>query len=248
MSLPVKTIWLDFVDTRRRSSLLGILAELSRLQHKKNVDFVVIGALPLLIHGYLKYTALWDIDLLFRDEEEMKRFTIKPKSKMLKIVDYDDALMVSENIASFHSAWTFDKNWFNVDYILRNELFEFFTNDITNSVPCHEIMQWNQIHYEISLYLAHPWDITVGKIISPRTERDISLCVDTSIDIRHIFAVYRSEKDNNAFWQHTTSRSQFFCPKPVFKGKFLELLTKAHELGYDDIEISSAAIQALKLS
>jgi hypothetical protein len=227
--------------------LLEILVELSRLQRKKNVDFVVIGALPLLINGYLQYTALWDIDLLFRDEEEMKEFTSRPKSKMLRIVDYDDALMVSENIASFHSAWTFDKNWFNVDYILRKELFGFYANDITNSTPFHSLMKWKGADYEISLYLAHPWDIIVNKVISPRTERDISLCVDMSIDVRHIFAVYRFENDNNAFWQHVTTRARFFCPTSVFKGKFLELLRKARELGYEDIKISSTAVHALEV-
>jgi hypothetical protein len=241
----VKPNWLDFVDVRSRFSLLEILVELSRLRRKKNVDFVVIGALPLLINGYLQYTALWDIDLLFRDEEEMKEFTNRPKSKMLRIVDYDDALMVSENIASFHSAWTFDKNWFNVDYILQNELFEFYANDITHSAPFNSIMKWKGTAYEISLYMAHPWDIIVDKIISPRTERDISLRVDTSIDIRHIFAIYRFEKDNNAFWRHVTTRARFFCPMPVFKKKFLDLIRKAHELGYEDIKISSTTAQAL---
>lgn len=243
----MKANWLDFVDARRRSNLLEILVELSRLQRKKNVDFVVIGALPLLIHGYLQYTALWDIDLLFRNEEEMKQFASRSKSKMLRIVDYDAALMVSENITSFHSAWTFDKNWFNVDYILQTKLFEFYANDITCSAPFNCIMEWNGTDHEISLYMAHPWDIFVNKIISPRTERDVSLRVDMSIDIRHIFAVYRLEKNNNTFWQHATARAQFFCPTPVFKKKSLDLLMKAHELGYDDIKVSSAARRALEV-
>ena len=243
----MKHDWLDFVDVRRRSSLLSILAELSRLQRKQNVDFIIIGALPLLINGYLQYTALWDIDLLFRGEGEMKEFIGKPKSTMLKIVDYDDTLMRSANIASLHSAWTFDKHWFNVDYILRKDLFDFYTCNLINAVQFNTRMKWNETDYEISLYLAHPWDIIVDKIVSPRTERDIALGIDTSIDIRHVFALYRLEKNNEAFWQHTMSRAQFFGPVSAFKKKFLEILKKAHELGYEDIDVSPTVLQALRV-
>ena len=244
----MKPEWLDFVDARRRKSLLAILVELSRLQRKEDVNFVLIGALPLLLCGYLRYTALWDIDLLFSNKDELGEFTTRPKSKRLRIVDYDDVMMVSENIASFHSAWTFDKNWFNVDYILQDDLFEFFTTDLTKSNPFHQMVLWQEIQFEIVLYQAHPWDIIVTKIISPRAIRDLSLRVDMSIDIRHIFATYESEKDNPLFWQHIMSRAQFFCPLPVFKHRFLELLMAAHELGYEDLEISSNALQELKES
>ena len=225
--------------------MLSILTELSGLQSKQDVDFIIIGALPLLINGYLQYTALWDIDLLFRSEEEMNEFIARPKSTMLKIVDYDDALMVSANIASLHSAWTFDKYWFNVDYILRRDLFDFYTHDFTNAAPFEARLKWSGSDYEISLYLAHPWDIIVDKIISPRTERDSTLGVDTSIDIRHIFAVYKLEKDNETFWQHIATRARFFGTKSAVKTRFLELLSKASELGYDDIEISPAALEVL---
>jgi hypothetical protein len=240
--------WLDFVDARRRRSLLAILVELSRLQRKENLNFVLIGALPLLLSGYLRYTALWDIDLLFSNKDELEKFTKHPKSERLRIVDYDEAMMVSENIASFHSAWTFDKNWFNVDYILQDDLFEFFSTDLTSSKPFHQMVLWQEIQSEIVLYQAHPWDIIVTKIVSPRAIRDLSLRVDMSIDIRHIFATYELEKDNPLFWQHITSRAQFFCSLTVFKRRFLELLMAAHELGYEDLEISPTAAQELKES
>ncbi len=240
--------WLDFVDERRRLSLLQVLAEVSRLQEKQNPDFIIIGALPLLMHDYLQYTALWDVDLLFRSEAQLKEFADSSKSKELRVVDYDDELMVSEHITSFHSAWAFDKTWFNVDYILTDDLFKFYTENIAYLVSYEQVMRLNEIDFEISLYLAHPWDIIVSKIISPRTERDISLGVDTSIDVRHIFAVYRSEKNNLDFWQHTISRAQFFCDERVFKAKFLGLLRAAPALGYDDLAISPVAQQTLEAS
>jgi protein associated with RNAse G/E len=200
------------------------------------------------MHDYLQYTALWDVDLLFRSEVKLKEFANSSKSQELRIVDYDDELMVSAHITSFHSAWAFGKTWFNVDYILRDDLFEFHTEDITHLVLYEQVMRLNEIEFEISLYLAHPWDIIASKVVSPRTERDISLGVDTSIDVRHIFAVYRQEKNNLDFWQRAISRAQFFCDERVFKAKFLGLLRAAPALGYDDLEVSPVAQQMLGAS
>ncbi|KPK64051.1 hypothetical protein AMJ83_04345 [candidate division WOR_3 bacterium SM23_42] len=240
--------WLDFVDERRRFSLLQILGEISRLQKKLLPDFIIIGALPLLMHDYLRYTALWDVDLLFRSEAKLKEFVNSSKSENLKIVDYDDELMVSAHITSFHSAWAFAKTWFNVDYILCDYLFRFYTEDITNLMSYEQPMKLHETDFEISLYLAHPWDIIVSKIVSPRTERDISLGVDTSIDVRHIYAVYNKEKNNLDFWQRIITRAQFLCEERAFKARFLELLRAAPALGYDDLGISPIGQQTLGAS
>ena len=236
---------MTFVEQRVRQTLLLILVELSRIQSKKTPEFLVIGALPLLIHGYLRYTALWDIDLLFRSKTEMHEFTRKQKSKKIRIVDYDDDLMVSESLSSYHTAWTSDNNWLNVDYILRRDLFEFYSHIVARSNPFSQKIPLAGRDYCISLYLAQPWDIIASKIVSPRTARDITLGVDTSIDIRHIFAVYNVEKNNTQFWQHIISRGSWFCPEDVFRKKFLELLRAAHQLGYTDLEVSPVALEIL---
>lgn len=225
--------------------MLDILVELSCIQSKKTPEFLIIGALPLLMHGYLRYTALWDIDLLFKNVTEMQTFTRKHKSPMIRIVDYDDELMVSESLTSYHTAWTSNNNWINVDYILRRELFEFYAHSVASSTPYSQRITWQNSPYDISLCLAKPWDIITNKIVSPRTARDISLRVDTSIDIRHIFAVYNIEKDNAHFWKYVLSRGSWFCPEATFKDKFLELLRAARDLGYEDLEISPIAMEML---
>jgi hypothetical protein len=81
--------------------------------------------------------------------------------------------------------------------------------------------------------------------VSPRTARDISLQVDTSIDIRHIFAVYSIEKNNTQFWKYIISRGSWFGPEEIFKEKFLELLRAARNLGYEDLGISPVAMEML---
>lgn len=199
----------------------------------------------MLISNYLHYTALWDIDLLFRSEREMSEFLKKTKTDGLRIINYDDELTINENIASFHAAWTFDKNWFNVDYILKTDLFEFFAGDPAHTAPYHHVATWQDMNFKIHLFQAHPWDIIVSKVVSPRAVRDIALRVDMSIDIRHVFATYQVEKDNRDFWQHITARARDLCEVSVFKRRFLELLEAAPELGYQDIEISPTAMQML---
>ena len=197
------------------------------------------------MHDYLQYIALWDVDLLFRSEARLKEFADSSKPDNLKIVDYDDELMVGRHITSFHSAWAFGKTWFNVDYILCDELFRFYTEEIPYLIRYEQLVKLNETDFRISLYLAHPWDIIVSKIVSPRTERDIALRADTSIDIRHIFAVYKKERDNVKFWRRMISRAQFFCAESVFKEKILGLLKVAPELGYDDVIVSPDFLKAL---
>ncbi|UCD05666.1 MAG: hypothetical protein JSV98_00030 [candidate division WOR-3 bacterium] len=225
--------------------MLDILVELSSIQDKTMPEFLVIGALPLLMHGYLRYTALWDIDLLFRSVTDMQTFTRKHKSPTIRIVDYDDDLMVSESLTSYHTAWTSNNTWINVDYILRRELFEFYAQGVASSTPFSQRINWQDNPYDVSLCLAKPWDIITNKIVSPRTARDISLRVDTSIDIRHIFAVCNIEKNNTHFWKYIMSRGSWFGPEEIFKKKFLKILRAARDLGYEDLEISPVAMEML---
>lgn len=238
--------WLNFIDEKRRENLIKILGELSNLQDHSDINFIIIGALPLLINGYLKYVVYWDIDLLFKNINSLKEFINKPKSAFLKIANFDDDLMASENITSFHTAWSFSKSWFNVDYILRKEIFEFYTENISELKPYTETVKIENRDFNISLYFAHPWDIIVEKILSPRTEKDINLKVDMSIDIRHVFVVYTRETDNPNFWHYVLKKAKGFQKEDEFKGKFLNLLTIAKEVGYDDIAIPSFVYKMLQ--
>lgn len=238
--------WLKFVDEKRQKNLVNILKELSSLQDKRDLNFIIIGALPLLISSYLKYIVYWDIDLLFKDKNKLKKFINNPKSVSLRIVNYDEDLMINENITSLHTAWTFTNNWFNVDYILRKGIFEFYTENIQKVKPYIETIKFNGEDFSLSLYLAHPWDIIVEKILSPRTEKDIELKVDMSIDIKHIFSVYNQESANPDFWDYILAKAKRFQKENELKRKFLKLLKIAKELGYDNIAISPLASQMLQ--
>lgn len=238
--------WLDYVNEKRHKNLVNILQELSKLQSQANLNFIIIGALPLLIRDYLHYLVYWDVDLLFRDEETLREFIKMPKTRSLRIVNYDDNLMVNKNITSFHTAWSFNQTWFNVDYILKKAIFEFYTENISKLEPYIQKIKLNSEIYYIHLYIAHPWDVITEKVLSPRTEKDLSLKIDMSVDIRHIFAVYRKEKDNIQFWNHILKRADFLQKRKKFTENFLSLLSHANELGYSDLEITPLSMEILK--
>lgn len=238
--------WLNFIDEKRRDNLLRILEELSGLQDKNHLNFIIVGALPLLFAGYLKYKRYWDIDILFKDHMHLTEFIEKPKSNNLRIVDYDEALMVSKNISSFHTAWTFGHVWFNVDYILRQGFFEYHTHSIAQLKRFKDTINFNGGSHEIDLYIAHTWGIIVEKIFSPRLARDMESKIDTSVDLTHIIKVYNQEKDNMDFWKYTFEKAQLLQSKEAFKKAFLKILDALDELGYGDIQVSAKSLEILR--
>lgn len=229
--------WLNYVDEKRRLNFIKILAELSKLQDKNDLNFIIIGALALLMRDYLNYTAFWDIDLLFKDASKLKEFMNKPKSHGLQVVNYDDDLMISEKITSFHTAWSFTRIWINVDYILRKGVFEFYTENISNLKPYATLIELKDGKFPIELYLAHPYDLFVEKVLSPRLEKDIDLKVDLSIDIRHIYQIYLRELTNEKFWEHIQQKIIKINREMEFKDRLLTILRLAPEIGYRNIVI-----------
>ena len=238
--------WLNYVDEKRQDTLLCVIQELSNLQNKVDPNFILIGALSLLINGYLKYKVYWDVDLLFKDKVGLKEFIETQKSRNIRVVHYDDDLMVSESITSFHTAWICDHTWLNVDYILRKGFFEYYTHSINRLKPLKQSLHFGGKDFHIHLYVAHPWDIIVEKIISPRTKKELNLKIDMSVDIRHIFTVYEKEKDNPQFWNYCLEKSKYLQIEKEFKENFINLLKFAKDLGYDNVIMSPLSIKTLK--
>uniref|UniRef100_A0A7V3RGN7 Nucleotidyl transferase AbiEii/AbiGii toxin family protein n=1 Tax=candidate division WOR-3 bacterium TaxID=2052148 RepID=A0A7V3RGN7_UNCW3 len=238
--------WLNFVDEKRRVNFVKVLSEISRLQDKKDLNFIIIGAVSLLMQGYLKYIAYWDIDLLFKNAQRLKEFINHPKSQNLRIINYDDELMISEKITSFHTAWSFTKTWFNVDYILREGIFEFYTENLSNLKPYTTIIELKEGKFPIELYLAHPWDLFVEKVLSPRVTKDIELKVDMSIDIRHIYIIYNREVEDQSFWDYVVKKIKGINKEEEFKTKLLTILNLSEELGYEKIIPPQSVTNLLK--
>lgn len=237
--------WIKYVDGKRQKSFLRTLETLSGLQDTDRINFIVIGALPLLISGYLEYIVYWDFDLLFKDHTSLAEFKDLTNLKDLRIVDYDDQLMIGAHITSFHTAWTFDRKWINVDYILKPNIYDFFTHIMHRYGPLHQSIAHDGTTYHIGLFMAHPWDIIIDKVLSPRTARDLELCVDTSIDIRHILAVFRKEGTNQHFWDHVMTHAPRLGNIDTFKYTFWRIISLAPQLGYTNITIPDIAATTL---
>ncbi len=238
--------WLQYVDAKRRRNLLMVFQELSKAQDKNNPNFIIIGAIPLLVRGYLPYVVQWDVDLLFRDSNHLRGFVDKPKAPGLKVVNYDDDFMTSENITSFHTAWSFYKSWFNVDYILKGNLFDFYASNVNDLEIYRDTIKLDNESFEISLFLAHPWDIFLEKATSPRTEREIELKIDMSVDIRHIFLIYQKEKERAEFWDRIVTKARRFQLERQFKRNLLRIFELKDELGYGDMPTSPFAMEQLR--
>lgn len=238
--------WLNYIDEKRRANFVRVLVELSHLQDKKDLNFIIIGALTLLMQGYLKYTAYYDIDLLFKDINRLKEFINRPKPHNLQIVNYDEELMISEKITSFHTAWSLTKTWFNVDYILRPGIFEFYVENTSVLKPYTALVELKDGKFPIELCIAHAYDIFIEKVLSPRLEKDINLKVDMSVDLRHIYIIYSKELTNQDFWHYVEEKIKRIGREKEFKDRLLIILKLAPEIGYKNIEIPDFVLEKLQ--
>ena len=71
--------------------------------------------------------------------------------------------------------------------------------------------------------------------------------VDTSVDLRHIVAVYVQEKNNNDFWKYAFKKAKLLKGEEAFKIKFLRILDELPDFGYDDIEVSAKSREILRI-
>lgn len=191
--------------------------------------------MSLLMQGYLKYTAWWDLDLLFRDEKSLYDFIDLPKSPDLRIVHYDEALMVGRSIRSFHTAWSFDRGWFNVDYLLRDNFFHHHYTTLKKRGPLRgrvELGDGREIHW--FLFLAHPWDVFVEKLITSRFSGELDRRDSMGVDLRHIMIILNGNFGNPVFWKHTAAKASQLRNKGLFKKNLTELASNISELGYGD--------------
>lgn len=229
--------WYFWVDEKRRHNLFKILEELSEVQSRLNPQFILIGALALLIRGVLHYMVQWDIDLLFPNEEILSDFIAMEKSRGLRIVHYDEHLMRGKGIASLHTAWSFDRTWFNVDYILKPDIFVFYRSTLLDEGPYEEYVNYEGLSYRFGFFVAHPWDVFIEKVLSPRFQRELRSRDSMSVDIRHAVTMLQREKANEKFWQTVCAKIVQLRKTSVFKDNLFRLLSSLPELGYASVEV-----------
>jgi len=229
--------WYEYIDRKRRHNFLAILETLSRQQNKDTPQFFLIGAMALVMQNYLRYQAWWDIDLLFRDEESLLSFAKNIKAPGLNIIQLDDEIIITSEIKSWHSMWSFGRTWANVDYIYRPERFQFFYETICDREPFSEIINVDNREYHIDLLLGDPWDIFVDKLTLQRVIDQLQRGDCMGKDFRHIDLILRHDHDNPDFWQHVMTKAEELDRKEVLCASLLRLAEIAPEAGYTQIRI-----------
>jgi hypothetical protein len=227
--------WPDFIDHKRRPNFLAILEALSRRQDKHAPDFVIIGALALLMQNYLHYVAWWDIDLLFRDEETLRKFAENMTASGLRIEPMDDDVISTGDLTCLHTMWSFGRTWANVDYIYRPERFQFFYSTLRNQAPFAQTIRLDDREYHLNLLLGNPWDIFLDKLILPRFIEQLNVNDFSGKDLRHLLLILQQDHAKPDFWQHLAGKSEALGQRGALKAMLLRLAAIAPELGYKDV-------------
>jgi len=234
-----KEHWVSCIDNKRTVNLLLILEELTRLLDKSKNPFVIIGAMSLLLQGYIRgYRVLWDIDLLFKNIDAIMDLTMTEKSKRLRIVEMDSSIVQNKTIGSLHTVWSFDKTWFNVDYIVKTGLFDFYNPLKRGNQAYHiETVRFQNKDYYIKLLLADVSDIFVEKMTFPRMQKQLQQKDDFGIDIRHCLYILSTLGKKNRFWKRVRESSLEINLTAALKRNLLHLVRIKNELGYEETKL-----------
>ncbi len=233
--------WLDYVNAKRKADVLRVLESLSGVLDPQCPQFVLIGALSLLLRRKLFRRSLWDVDLLFRDEKTLRSFMDRERSIGARIVHYDEELVVNKGISSLHTAWSFEKAWVNVDYILREPYFEFYLGGRTGEQLFEERVQDDGRVFEIRLLVAHPWDVLIDKMLSPRFGKELSNRDFMGVDVRHVFLILRLDGENPELWGYIRQRIRGTPFVGPFREKLGEVLRAAPEIAREGIGAAAKA-------
>lgn len=224
--------WCSFVDAGRRRDLLAVLASLSNSWEGMEKSFLIVGALSLVLRGRLHFVAMWDIDLLFPSEEEILAFVDRDPPPGVRVVHYDDELMRGAQITSFHVAWTIFGKWVNVDCMWRPRFYDFHHPAFLRDGPFVEEVDLAGEIYRLRLPLAHPWDVFIEKVTSPRFEAVVERGDGLHPDVRHVFSLLRSEGERDGFWLYVEEKASSFGLLDSVREGLQRLRAQQEMLGY----------------
>lgn len=250
--------WSAHVPPSYRDNLFRTLEELSRLGREAALQFVIIGALSLMIKRRLNYTSVWDVDILFKDQAEMERLIALEKGCGLEVQHFDERPMVSPSITSLHAAWRAGGPWLNVDYIIRDERYAFYRAGVDREGLYREEFRLGEVAQpgeapgqpgrtvSLALPLAHPWDIFVDKVLSPRFEEEFLRRDVFSLDIKHVLIMLEQDGKAPSFWEHITGKGGDLGALELMESRLESLLLNLGDFGYTDIALPPDIMRRLE--
>ena len=237
--------WLQYVTPNRRRELLQVLAEISRLYQTYQSPFVLVGACSLLIRGCLKYKAWWDVDLLFESPDEITRFHKLSGTPELQIVPVDFHPIDYGYLQSMQTMWGVKNVWYRVDYIYRDEYYHFHSVSPEKDNMYRIRLNLNSQKYDLWLPVAHPWNIFIDKLLSPRLKFELGVRDGYSIDIRHIFILFSLYRHDPGFWEYISRKSTELTNGTNVKENLRNLLLAKDELGYQSVIVGEKDFQMI---
>ncbi len=237
--------WPKFVTEKRRLALLQILDEISRLFRLNAPPFILVGACSLLIRGCLQYKAWWDVDLLFASLDDLGCFHKLPKNDKIQIFPVDKKPVNYEYLSSMQSMWGVQNIWYRVDYIFKDNYYHFHSHVPENSNLYDFKTKDNHKSHHFTMFIAHPWNIFIEKLLSPRFEFEFKSRDGFSIDIRHLFILFEKYKEDSDFWVYLSRKSSDFGQLGKVKTNLKSLLDEREQLGYGSIEISKQDVKKI---
>jgi hypothetical protein len=224
--------WCSLIDAERRRDFLAILASLSDSWKGMERPFLIVGALSLVLRERLHFMAMWDIDLLFASEEEILAFIVRDPPPGVRVVHYDDELMRGAQITSFHSAWTTFGKWVNVDCMWRPTFYEFHHRTFLRDGPFVQEVDLEGEAYRLRFPLAHPWDVFIEKVTSPRFEAVVERGDGLHPDVRHVFSLLHSDGERDGFWSYVEEKASSFGLLDSVRKGLQRLRVQQELLGY----------------
>jgi hypothetical protein len=238
--------WYHSIASNRRKEMLEILTKISRLHQSHKLSFIIVGACSLVIRDCLKYVAWWDVDLLFKSPEEIEKFKGVATTNRLKIFPIDEKIIDYGYLSSFQTMWGLNNVWYRVDYIYRENYYLFHSQSPLSSIIFQERVLWKNKSYSIEVPVAHPWNMFIDKLLSPRFEFDLKNRDSFSIDIRHLFILLEMYQTNPEFWQYLSSKTAEFNIQKTFKINLENLLEAKNNLGYESLPVEPAYLNYKK--
>jgi len=229
--------WLEQIPQHYRRGLVSALADVSRFVDS---DFIIIGALPLLILGIIDYQAVWDIDLLFENQGDVDSFTRKFKYDSMIY----DKPMIGSSITTLRAAFKSCGVWFNIDLIVKDQVcYQIFSR---SAKIYSNLIEYNG-PFQMMLPLADPVSILADKLTSPRLIRDLKQGNSLSIDLRHIFYILNRFQDEEKFYPRLMDDGRSLSQVQLVTDNLAAIIKQKEGFGYCDFKPSPRLLAFLNL-
>jgi hypothetical protein len=127
--------------------------------------------------------------------------------------------------------------WINVDYMHRPQVYDFHRGAFERNGPLVQEIRLDGEIYNIHMAVAHPWDILIEKLLSPRFEAEVERGDGMHPDIKQVFLLLRSEGGQEGFWSYMTEKGKMLASVERIEKNLAGVIERREVLGYGGFEL-----------